>query len=101
MSKDSAILKVHEVGHDIASGLLGSAERNLDVLHLALQNDGNFKESAKQLFKRDNGEYNFGAIAGSLLTGYMGASAVGRIATGGGIYKDADGNTDLIGIPFI
>lgn len=31
----------------------------------------------------------------------VGASAAARIATGGGIYKNADGNTDIIGIPFI
>ena len=32
--------------------------------------------------------------------GFVGASAFGRLASGGGIYKD-DGNTDIIGIPFI
>lgn len=33
--------------------------------------------------------------------GFVGASSIGRLASGGGIYKDADGNTDIIGIPFI
>lgn len=33
--------------------------------------------------------------------GFVGASAFGRLASGGGIYKDADGNTDIIGVPFI
>ena len=33
--------------------------------------------------------------------GFVGASALGRLASGGGIYKDADGNTDIIGVPFI
>lgn len=33
--------------------------------------------------------------------GFIGASAFGRLASGGGIYKDADGNTDIIGVPFI
>lgn len=37
------------------------------------------------------------AIAG----GYMGLSAAGRVATGGGLYRDSDGNFDLMGIPFI
>lgn len=32
---------------------------------------------------------------------FVGASALGRLASGGGIYKDADGNTDIIGVPFI
>lgn len=38
-----------------------------------------------------------GKIAGS----YIGASVAGRIATGGGIYKDGNGNTNLIGVPFV
>lgn len=33
--------------------------------------------------------------------GFVGASSLGRLASGGGIYKDADGNTDIIGVPFI
>ena len=33
--------------------------------------------------------------------GFVGASSLGRLASGGGVYKDADGNTDIIGIPFI
>lgn len=37
------------------------------------------------------------SIAGS----YVGLSAAGRIASGGGVYKDADGNTDIIGMPII
>lgn len=43
------------------------------------------------------GGYSARKIAGS----YMGVSAAGRIATGGGVYKDKDGNTDLIGVPLI
>jgi len=43
------------------------------------------------------GGYSGRKIAGS----YMGASAVGRLASGGGLYKDREGNTDIIGIPFI
>ena len=33
--------------------------------------------------------------------GFIGASAGARLLSGGGIYKDRDGNTDLIGIPFV
>ena len=43
------------------------------------------------------GGYSARKIAGS----YMGVSAAGRLATGGGVYKDKDGNTDLIGVPLI
>lgn len=38
---------------------------------------------------------------GKVAFGLFGASAAGRLLSGGGIYKDADGNTDIIGIPFI
>lgn len=31
----------------------------------------------------------------------IGLSGAGRLLSGGGVYKDADGNTDIIGIPFI
>lgn len=43
------------------------------------------------------GGYSGRKIAGS----YMGVSAAARIATGGGLYKDKDGNTDVIGVPLI
>lgn len=40
---------------------------------------------------------NYKKIAGA----YIGASTAGRIATGGGLYKDRAGNTNVIGLPFI
>lgn len=40
---------------------------------------------------------NYGKIAGA----YIGASAGARIATGGGLYKDRNGNTNLMGLPII
>lgn len=41
--------------------------------------------------------WNHGKIAGS----FIGAAAAGRIASGGGVYKDGNGNTNLIGVPFV
>lgn len=41
--------------------------------------------------------WNYGKIAGS----YIGVAAAGRIATGGGLYRDGNGNTNLIGVPFV
>jgi len=40
-------------------------------------------------------------VARGAAAGYIGASAVGRVATGGGLYKDSNGNADIIGVPFI
>jgi hypothetical protein len=31
----------------------------------------------------------------------MAVSAAGRVATGGGLYKDRYGNRNLIGVPFL
>lgn len=40
---------------------------------------------------------NYGKIAG----GYFGAAGAMRIASGGGLYKDNQGATDLVGVPFV
>lgn len=42
-----------------------------------------------------------GVDYGKIAKGYVAASAGARIATGGGLYKDSQGNTNVIGIPFI
>lgn len=39
--------------------------------------------------------------AGRIALGFMGASAGYRVLSGGGIYRDSNGNTDIIGIPFV
>lgn len=68
-------------------------------------NGGNFSnlQRAESLFyNSETGERELlkrGGIA--IAGGYMGLSAAGRIASGGGLYRDSDGNFDLMGIPFI
>lgn len=47
------------------------------------------------------GEYSAGRIATTAAGLYVGASSVARLASGGGLYRDKDGNTDIIGIPGI
>lgn len=54
------------------------------------------KEGVKAVGQKD-GKWNGARIAGAYITG----SAALRIGTGGGIYQDKNGNTDLIGLPFI
>lgn len=58
-------------------------------------------DRAKSLYYNKDGSYNKTMIGGTIAGAYMGVSAAGRIATGGGLYKDSDGNTDIIGVPFI
>ena len=55
----------------------------------------------KSLYTHSDGSTNYGMWAGTIAGGYMGVSAAGRIASGGGLYRDSDGNFDLMGIPFI
>lgn len=55
----------------------------------------------KAMYKNDDGSWNKTAIGGTIAGGYMGVSAAGRIASGGGLYRDSDGNFDVIGVPLI
>lgn len=52
-------------------------------------------EDGKELY--DTEYYNGAAIAGSI----AGAGIGYRFLSGGGIYRDKDGNTDIAGIPFV
>lgn len=56
------------------------------------------KNAAGEIIGRsaENG-YDIAKIAGS----YLGVAGAGRLMTGGGIYKDGNGNTNLIGVPFV
>lgn len=49
----------------------------------------------------ETGEYSAKKIAGSAAATYFTGASAFRLASGGGIYKDADGNTNIIGIPGI
>lgn len=55
----------------------------------------------KMMHMDSHGAYSGKKIAGTIAGGYMGVSAAGRIATGGGLYKDSNGNFNIIGVPFI
>lgn len=85
-------------------------DQNIDFLKKALGDDklavgGTAKLGAMDrltmLSRNGDGSMNY-ARAGTTIAGsYVGVSAVGRLATGGGVYKDGSGNTDLIGVPLV
>lgn len=59
----------------------------------------NFNNALKNAYSKDgmgNG-VDYGAIAGS----YIGASAGYRALSGGGAYRDKNGNANIVGIPFV
>lgn len=47
------------------------------------------------------GDYDAGKVAASGLATYMTGATMYRLGSGGGFYRDKDGNTDIIGVPFI
>jgi hypothetical protein len=67
----------------------------------ALKGGAGYKDAVKSGlnagFKNADGTLNGARVAGSVVT----AGVVGRVASGGGLYKDRYGNTNLIGVPFI
>lgn len=58
-------------------------------------------QALKSLLVNDDGRYSKARIAGAAAGGLMGVSAAGRIASGGGLYRDSEGNFDIIGIPIV
>lgn len=61
-----------------------------------VEKDGLIKGATKA-HKKADGSWNGARIAGSYLTGAAGY----RVLSGGGVYKDSEGNPNLIGIPGI
>jgi hypothetical protein len=58
---------------------------------------GNVGSAIKKAHTNADGSLNISRVAGSA----MAVSAAGRVATGGGLYKDRYGNRNLIGVPFL
>lgn len=57
------------------------------------------QQAAREAFSQGTagGGLNWGTVAGS----YIGAAAVYRGMSGGGAYRDKNGNTNLVGVPFV
>lgn len=62
------------------------------------KNNMNFKDAIRSAHTRKDGP---GLSKTKMAGTFVGVSAAGRIATGGGVMKDKNGNTNVIGIPFI
>ena len=82
----------------MAYGALNNGFGAAEYIHRGMTGD---KWDLARTFKHQAGEkagkLNYGKIAGS----YIGASAAMRVASGGGVTKDGNGNANLIGIPFV
>jgi phage-related protein len=58
---------------------------------------GNAIKAAYSKTGEVGGGTSWGTVAGS----YIGASAAYRVASGGGLYRDKNGNNNIIGVPFV
>ncbi len=63
----------------------------------AMKNGQGFTQALKTAHTDASGKLRYDRVAGSFMT----ASAAARVATGGGLYKDRNGGTNIIGVPFI
>ena len=53
------------------------------------------------IYMNKDGSFNKTMGAATIAGGYLGVSSAARIVSGSGLYRDSDGNTDIIGVPFI
>ena len=58
-------------------------------------------QTIKSMHLKDNGKVNWKQVATTGAIGYGVPATVGRIASGGGLYRDSDGKFDVIGVPII
>lgn len=81
--------------HSFAKGLTkkGGAKYEGGRVSKAMQNAGYIKKNAAGEIT----DIDYGKIA----KGYMAAGVGARIVTGGGLYKDGQGNSNIAGVPFI
>lgn len=79
-----------------ARGLLGTVAKSTKTVEQG-GTAGNVKEALKQSFSTAEGNVDWGTVAGS----YLGVTAGARVLSGGGVYKDSNGNTNLISVPFV
>lgn len=79
----------------------GGAQANFfggaHAAHKNYQNDKDLWGAVKDAHTKTDGSANVAAIAGS----FIAAGAGYRALSGGGAYRDSNGNTDIAGIPFV
>lgn len=98
LSGNAAVNSIGKVaGGMVQSGSRPFAERGIHGTVRGMSKGLGLPEAAKQAFTKQNGNVNWGTVAGS----YIGVSAGYRAMSGGGAYRDKNGNTNIAGIPFV
>lgn len=73
-------------------------ERGLHGVKKALNEDKTIGEAFKHAYTKDD---NKRIAASTIMGSYAAVNGVARVASGGGLYKDRNGNTNIVGIPLI
>ena len=58
------------------------------------------KGAVNDTFKNSNGSWNVNKTKNAVMLGGAATMVAPRLLSGGGIYKDKNGRTDLMGVPF-
>ena len=106
--KGEKILHSNDTITKVTSGIMNNGLGAGEVAYRMLKNKNGLKEAAIRTFAKNaddvlkegsktTAKWDVGKIAGS----YIGVSAAARVASGGGLYKDKNGNTNIAGVPFI
>lgn len=91
------ILDSNKAINSLNDFVAGTADSGFRGFANAYKKDPNIGKALSSAYKNNDGTLKAGAIAGS----YIGASAGARIVSGGGLTKDRNGNTNIIGVPFV
>lgn len=94
--------KLRQLKNDVKQGALPASEYNKQVEKMKTVDNW---DRAASIFKNSKGEVTAGSAAGGTAVAglglYAGVNVPYRVASGGGLYRDSDGNFDVIGMPFL
>lgn len=74
------------------------SERGLHGVKKALGEDKSIGEAFKHAYTKEDNKH---IAASTILGSYAAVNSGARLLGGGGLYKDHNGNTDIVGLPFI
>ena len=95
--KSTTTLKANQGINDVYEFFMGASNSGIRGTLNNLADGQGFGQAVKGAYTTAEGGLNYKAIAGT----YIGGSLVGRVATGGGVYRDQTGKINMPGVPFI
>lgn len=90
-------LRSNKAINPIGKFIMGEANTGIRGTLTEMSKGKSFGNALKSAYTDSKGNLNKKAIAGT----YVGGAIAGRIATGGGIYRDSTGNTNVPVLPFV